>query len=71
MLSFLITIVKLLLIICAVATVHEFGHFFVSKLFKVQVNEFAIGFGPKNISKKVWRYNVLIKMYTTWRILRY
>ena len=46
MLSFLITIVKLLLIICAVATVHEFGHFFVSKLFKVQVNEFAIGFGP-------------------------
>lgn len=52
MLSFLITIVKLLLIICAVATVHEFGHFFVSKLFKVQVNEFAIGFGSKIFQKK-------------------
>lgn len=53
MLLFLITVVKLLLIICAVATVHEFGHFFVSKLFKVQVNEFAIGFGPKIFQKKI------------------
>lgn len=52
MLSFLITIVKLLIIICAVATVHEFGHFIISKLCKVQVNEFAIGFGPKIIQKK-------------------
>lgn len=27
--------------------VHEFGHFFTSKLFGVKVNEFAIGMGPK------------------------
>lgn len=53
MLTFLITIVKLLIIICVVATVHEFGHFIVSKLFKVQVNEFAIGFGPKIFQKKI------------------
>lgn len=52
MLAFIITIVKLLIIICVVATVHEFGHFIVSKLFKVQVNEFAIGFGPKIFQKK-------------------
>lgn len=52
MINFIITILKLLLIICAVATVHEFGHFIISKLFKVQVNEFAIGFGPKIIQKK-------------------
>lgn len=52
MLAFLITIIKLLIIICVVATVHEFGHFIISKLFKVQVNEFAIGFGPKIIQKK-------------------
>ena len=25
---------------------HEFGHFIFAKLFKVKVNEFAIGFGP-------------------------
>ena len=27
--------------------VHEFGHFIFAKLFKIKVNEFAIGFGPK------------------------
>src|SRR5574344_169510 len=48
----LITIIKLLVIICTVATVHEFGHFIISKLFKVPVNEFAIGFGPKIFQKK-------------------
>lgn len=52
MITFIITILKLLLIICVVATVHEFGHFIISKLFKVQVNEFAIGFGPKIFQKK-------------------
>lgn len=52
MLSFLITVVKLLAIIVAVATVHEFGHFLASKLLKVGVEEFAIGFGPKIVQKK-------------------
>ncbi len=32
--------------------IHEFGHFFFAKLFKVRVNEFSIGMGPKIISKK-------------------
>ncbi len=32
--------------------IHEFGHFFFAKLFKVRVNEFSIGMGPKLISKK-------------------
>ncbi len=27
--------------------IHEFGHFFTAKLFKVQVNEFALGMGPR------------------------
>jgi hypothetical protein len=26
--------------------IHEFGHFFTAKLFRVKVNEFAIGMGP-------------------------
>ncbi len=30
----------------AIIFVHEFGHFFVAKLFKVFVKEFSIGFGP-------------------------
>lgn len=52
MVGFLITVVKLLAIIVAVATVHEFGHFLASKLLKVGVDEFSIGFGPKIVQKK-------------------
>lgn len=32
--------------------IHEFGHFFTAKLFKVKVNEFAIGMGPIIWSKQ-------------------
>lgn len=38
--------------------IHESGHFFVAKLCKVRVNEFAIGFGPTIWSKqgKITKY---------------
>ncbi len=52
MLSFIITVVKLLVIILAVASFHEFGHFLASKLQGVGVDEFAVGFGPKIVQKK-------------------
>lgn len=32
--------------------IHEFGHFITAKMFKIKVNEFAIGFGPKLIKKQ-------------------
>lgn len=32
--------------------IHEFGHFIAAKLLGVRVNEFAVGFGPKILSKK-------------------
>lgn len=52
MLSFIITIVKLLVIIVCVASFHEFGHFLASKLQGVGVEEFSVGFGPKIVQKK-------------------
>lgn len=52
MLTFIITIIKLLIALCIVALIHEFGHFLLAKLFKTQVNEFSIGFGPKIKQKK-------------------
>ena len=52
MLTFLITVIKLLVILCIVATIHEFGHFLAAKFFKIGVNEFSIGYGPKIIQKK-------------------
>lgn len=50
--SFLVTIIKLIFIFCIVATIHEFGHFIIAKWCKTGVNEFSIGFGPKIIQKK-------------------
>lgn len=32
--------------------IHELGHFMFAKLFKVAINEFSIGMGPKILSKK-------------------
>lgn len=52
MLDFILVVVKLLIILGIVATIHEFGHFLFSKMFKVGVNEFSIGFGPKIVQKK-------------------
>ena len=50
--TFIITILKLVIILGVVTTIHEFGHFICSKMFKIGVNEFSIGFGPKIFQKK-------------------
>lgn len=50
--GFIIATFKLVVILCVVATVHEFGHFIAAKLLKIGVNEFSIGFGPKIFQKK-------------------
>lgn len=51
------------LIFLLLIVIHEFGHFIVAKLFKVRVNEFAVGFGPKLFSKKGketnYRFNLI------------
>ena len=46
MISFLITLIKLIILLGLLITMHEGGHFIVAKLCNVKVNEFAIGFGP-------------------------
>ncbi len=35
-----------------IIALHEFGHFFTAKLFKIQVNEYAIGMGPAILKRK-------------------
>ncbi len=42
-----------LLVLFSVIIIHEFGHFLLAKLNSIKVNEFAVGFGPKLISKKI------------------
>ena len=41
-----------LLVFMFMITVHEFGHFLAGRILKFQINEFAVGMGPKLLSKK-------------------
>ncbi len=48
--SLLLTILSTVIIFGIVIFIHEFGHFLCAKLCHVQVNEFALGMGPKIFS---------------------
>lgn len=43
---FLLSAVKIIFLLGFLILIHESGHFFIAKLCKVKVNQFAIGFGP-------------------------
>ena len=40
-------------IIFIIVVFHEFGHFVMAKIFKIEVEEFAIGFPPRLFAKKI------------------
>lgn len=50
MVAFIINAIKIIFLLGFLILIHEGGHFFVAKLCKVKVNEFAIGFG-----KVIWQ----------------
>lgn len=56
--GFLFSALKIVFLLGFLVLIHESGHFFVAKLCKVRVNEFAIGFGPTVWSKqgKITKY---------------
>lgn len=45
----IVTLLIAILIFGLIIGIHEFGHFIVAKLNHIQVNEFAIGMGPKHL----------------------
>jgi regulator of sigma E protease len=47
MVNLLIQILSFILILGAAVILHEFGHFIVAKLFKIRVETFSAGFGPR------------------------
>ncbi len=47
------TILIFLIVLGVLIFVHELGHFLVARAFGIRVDEFALGFGPKIVSKKV------------------
>ncbi len=47
------TILAFIVLVGILIWIHELGHFLMAKLFKVRVEMFSIGFGPKIFSKKI------------------
>jgi regulator of sigma E protease len=45
--SFLITLVQFIVVLGLLLFFHEFGHFIVARLFKIEVEEFGFGFPPR------------------------
>ena len=50
--SWIIGIFAFIFILGAAVVLHEFGHFVVAKLFKIRVETFSVGFGPRLFGKK-------------------
>ena len=44
-------VIKIVVLLGTLITIHELGHFLVARLFNVKVHKFAIGFGPKIFTK--------------------
>ncbi|MEK7203284.1 MAG: RIP metalloprotease RseP [Patescibacteria group bacterium] len=51
----LLTIITFILVLSFLVFVHEIGHFFVAKKFKVKVEEFGLGFPPRVFGLQVWK----------------
>src|SRR5438132_13683635 len=47
--SVLSNIVVALLVLSVIIVIHELGHFLVAKFFKIKVETFSVGFGPRLI----------------------
>ena len=50
--EFLIYPLAFIFILGSAVVLHEFGHFVVAKLFKIRVETFSVGFGPRLFGKK-------------------
>ena len=50
--SYLIYPLAFIFILGSAVVLHEFGHFIVAKLFKIRVETFSVGFGPRLFGKK-------------------
>lgn len=48
----MISAIKIVFLLGFLIFIHESGHYIVAKICKIKVNEFAIGFGPKLLSKQ-------------------
>ena len=61
-------IIAPVIVFAIIVIVHEGGHFFMAKLTGMKVDEFAVGFGPKNSVFPKRRNIVLSSSHSSWRI---
>jgi regulator of sigma E protease len=52
LMNYLIYPLAFIFILGSAVVLHEFGHFIVAKLFKIRVETFSVGFGPRLFGKK-------------------
>ena len=50
--TYLIYLLAFIFILGSAVVLHEFGHFIVAKLFKIRVETFSVGFGPRLFGKR-------------------
>src|SRR5215217_1445501 len=50
--TYIIYLLGFIFILGSAVVLHEFGHFIVAKLFKIRVETFSVGFGPRLFGKK-------------------
>src|SRR5918996_4422249 len=50
--TYLIYALGFIFILGSAVVLHEFGHFIVAKLFKIRVETFSVGFGPRLFGRK-------------------
>ena len=50
--NYLIVPLAFIFILGSAVVLHEFGHFIVAKLFRIRVETFSVGFGPRLFGKK-------------------
>ena len=69
--GFIISAIKIIFLLGFLILIHESGHFFVAKLCKIRVNEFAIGFGPTIWKKQGKETKYALRLIPLRRILQY
>lgn len=60
--GFILTALKIIIILGFLVLIHEAGHFLIARLCKIKVNEFSIGFGPLLWSKKTSKTKYSIRL---------
>jgi regulator of sigma E protease len=59
----MLSIISAIVILGILIFVHELGHFLFAKLFKVGVEKFSLGFGPKIFGKKIGETEYLVSAF--------